>query len=97
MLSTSSIATRAPNHQGTSCSRTLQVSCISAQPVMQDSLGALNARLDAPLPMTRFRPNIVVRGDAPFAEDKWVNLHAGDLELNLRKPCGRCKARKPGP
>ena len=43
--------------------------------------------------MNRFRPNIVVRGDAPFAEDKWVYLHAGELELNLRKPCGRCKAR----
>ena len=58
---------------------------------MQDSLGALNERLDTPLPMNRFRPNIVVCGDAPFAEDKWVHLNAGELELNLRKPCGRCK------
>ena len=64
---------------------------------MQDSLGALNARMDVPLPMNRFRPNIVVRGGAPFAEDKWVYVHAGDLELILRKPCGRCKARMPAP
>ncbi|KAK9839441.1 hypothetical protein WJX81_002347 [Elliptochloris bilobata] len=57
----------------------------------EDSLGALNERLDMPLPMNRFRPNIVVSGGSPFAEDKWVYLRAGDLELNLRKPCGRCK------
>ena len=41
--------------------------------------------------MNRFRPNIVVRGEAPFAEDGWGGLRVGGLELSLQKPCGRCK------
>jgi uncharacterized protein YcbX len=55
------------------------------------SLADLNARLDEPVPMARFRPNIVVDGDlAAFAEDHWRRLRIGEVEFDVAKPCGRC-------
>ncbi len=58
--------------------------------VSLESLGDLNRRLTAPLPMNRFRPNIVVRDCPPFAEDTWSRIEAPDLELAVVKPCTRC-------
>ncbi|WP_043515918.1 MOSC domain-containing protein [Halomonas sp. BC04] len=63
----------------------------------QASLTALNQVLQgkglAPLPMNRFRPNIVVEGAAPFAEDGWSELASfeGNYRFGIRKPCQRCK------
>jgi uncharacterized protein len=54
------------------------------------SLADLNGRLDRALPMNRFRPNIVVRGGEPYAEDRWKRIRAGELSLELCKPCARC-------
>lgn len=56
----------------------------------EDSLADLNARLPSPIPMNRFRPNLVVRGAAPFAEDGWKRLRIGEVELAVVKPCARC-------
>lgn len=58
--------------------------------VGQGSLDELNARLPAPVPMDRFRPNIVVAGAPAFAEDGWRRIRAGEVELALVKPCARC-------
>jgi uncharacterized protein YcbX len=58
--------------------------------VSQESLDDLNARMETPIPMNRFRPNIVVSGCEPFAEDGWKRIRIGDVELALVKPCGRC-------
>ena len=54
------------------------------------SLTDLNERLTMPLPMNRFRPNIVVRGCAAFAEDSWQRVQIGEAALALVKPCARC-------
>jgi hypothetical protein len=54
------------------------------------SLDGLNARLAAPLPLERFRPNLVVDGCTPHAEDGWRRIRVGALELQLVKPCDRC-------
>jgi uncharacterized protein YcbX len=54
------------------------------------SLAELNARLATPVPMDRFRPNIVVDGCAPFAEDRWDWIRAGALAFRVAKPCSRC-------
>jgi len=54
------------------------------------SLQELNGRLDSPVEMRRFRPNIVVEGAAPWAEDGWQELLAGSVRLSLVKPCSRC-------
>ncbi len=58
--------------------------------VSEASLADLNRRLPAPLPMNRFRPNLVVDGCEPFAEDGWRRLQLGPLELSVVKPCARC-------
>ncbi|MFZ5556611.1 MAG: MOSC domain-containing protein [Pseudomonadota bacterium] len=54
------------------------------------SLAELNARLPAPLPMNRFRPNIVIDGVEAFEEDYVGTLSVGGAELRLVKPCTRC-------
>jgi len=58
--------------------------------ISKASLAELNRRLETPLPMNRFRPNLVVSGTEPFAEDGWRSLRIGGLELRVVKPCGRC-------
>jgi len=60
--------------------------------ISEESLQDLNSRLDAsrPVPMNRFRPNMVVKGCEPFAEDKWKRIRIGEVEMALVKPCPRC-------
>ena len=55
------------------------------------SLAELNRRLPAPVPMERFRPNLVLTGLEPFAEDGLAGLAIGALVLDLVKPCTRCR------
>jgi len=55
------------------------------------SLADLNERLDDPLPMNRFRPNIVLDGVEAFDEDHFTALCIGDVTLRLVKPCARCR------
>ena len=43
-----------------------------------------------PVPMTRFRPNAVVTGAPPWAEDHWRRIRIGTVEFRVVKPCGRC-------
>jgi uncharacterized protein YcbX len=54
------------------------------------SLADLNARLDEPLPMNRFRPNLVVDGVEPWAEERWPELRIGDIGFRNPKGCDRC-------
>lgn len=61
--------------------------------ISEASLEDLNQRLDpaiAGLPMDRFRPNLVVRGCAAYAEDVWRRIRIGDIVLRAAGPCGRC-------
>jgi hypothetical protein len=43
-----------------------------------------------PVPMNRFRPNVVVSGFAPWAEDRWRRVRIGAVRFRVAKPCGRC-------
>jgi uncharacterized protein len=54
------------------------------------SLTSLNERMPEPIPMERFRPNIVLEGLEPFAEDRIESLRIGGVVLRLVKPCTRC-------
>ncbi len=58
------------------------------------SLGALGGWLtaarQAPVPMTRFRPSVVVAGAPPWAEDRWRRIRIGAVPFRVAKPCGRC-------
>ncbi|OIJ68503.1 MOSC domain-containing protein [Streptomyces mangrovisoli] len=61
------------------------------------SLDALNALIaqgdhaeEGPLPMNRFRPNVVVSGTAAWAEDGWRRIAIGEVAFRVTKLCGRC-------
>lgn len=56
----------------------------------QASLDDLNSRLDQPLPMNRFRPNLVITGSRPYEEDSWSQFQISNVPLLGVKPCGRC-------
>ncbi len=56
----------------------------------EESLADLNARLPSPVPMKRFRPNLVVKGCEPFAEDGWKEITIGQARFHVVKPCARC-------
>ncbi|HID48654.1 MAG TPA: MOSC domain-containing protein [Chromatiales bacterium] len=56
----------------------------------QASLDDLNRRLETPLPMARFRPNLVVAGGEPYAEDGWRRIRIGAMTFRVVKPCNRC-------
>jgi uncharacterized protein len=45
---------------------------------------------DQPVPMNRFRPNLVVAGVDPWAEDRWRRISIGAVSFRVVKPCGRC-------
>jgi len=56
----------------------------------QASLDDLNSRLSETVPMNRFRPNFVVEGAEPFAEDGWKKIRIGETVFHVVKPCERC-------
>jgi len=69
------------------------VSFADAMPYLiigQESLNDINARLDSPVPMDRFRPNIVFSGGSAFAEDSWKHIRIGEVDFRVTKPCARC-------
>lgn len=56
----------------------------------QASLDDLNSRLETPLPMNRFRPNIVFTGGTPYLEDSLGAFTVRDIRFRVVKPCARC-------
>jgi MOSC domain-containing protein len=72
---------------------TSRVSFADAYPfllISEESLAELNRRLAVPLPMNRFRPNLVTRGGDAFGEDAMGAFTIGDIGLRAVKPCDRC-------
>ncbi|WAJ39204.1 MOSC domain-containing protein [Pseudomonas sp. GOM7] len=84
--------------------RTRQVDTAYAQPgdrvafadgfplllIGQASLDDLMQRVGRPLSMLRFRPNLVVTGSEPYAEDGWKRIRIGAVEFEVAKGCSRC-------
>jgi hypothetical protein len=58
--------------------------------ISEASLSDLNARLERPVPMNRFRPNLVVRGCKPFEEDEWKGIQISSVTFKIAKSCSRC-------
>jgi uncharacterized protein len=56
----------------------------------ENSLADVNSRLEMPVPMNRFRPNIVVANSVAFAEDNWKKIKIGEIIFRSTKPCARC-------
>lgn len=70
------------------------VSFADGYPVLltsQSSLADLNRKLTVPVAMDRFRPNIVIEGPEPFAEDNWQRLQIGGVTFKVAKRCARCQ------
>jgi uncharacterized protein YcbX len=73
--------------------RDVPVSFADAYPILvctSASLAALNALLPEPVPMERFRPNLVLDGLAAFAEDGIRAVRIGAVIVRFVKPCTRC-------
>ncbi len=69
------------------------VSFADGYPVLligEGSLADLNSRLEKPILMHRFRPNLVVKNSTAFAEDTWKQIQIGETIFHLVKPCERC-------
>lgn len=58
--------------------------------IARASLDDLCARVGRPLEMSRFRPNLVVEGSEPYAEDNWKRIRIGDIEMRVMRGCNRC-------
>ena len=58
--------------------------------VSEESLGDLNDKLDEPLPINRFRPNLVFKGGTPFIEESMKEFSIKDCLFYGVKPCARC-------
>jgi uncharacterized protein YcbX len=58
--------------------------------ISEASLAALNGRLAQPVTMQRFRPNLVVSAEQPFAEDSWRLIRIGEAEFEVSWACSRC-------
>lgn len=58
--------------------------------ISQSTLDDLNQRLLTPIPMNRFRPNIVISGGIPYQEDSWKKIRTDTTTLYFGKRCSRC-------
>ncbi|MBV1914582.1 MAG: MOSC domain-containing protein [Pseudomonadales bacterium] len=58
--------------------------------ISEASLAELSDRLERPVEMNRFRPNIVVSGCQAFAEDSWDSIQINGIDFNVAAPCARC-------
>ncbi|UXP31602.1 MOSC domain-containing protein [Reichenbachiella agarivorans] len=56
----------------------------------EESLADLNQRLDSPVTMQHFRPNIVVKGCLPYEEDTWQTVEINGCLFDVHLHCPRC-------
>lgn len=76
------------------------VSFADGYPLLVTTLGSLDAlnsliaqgdrAEEGPVPMSRFRPNVVVSGTDAWAEDHWSWIAIGEVTFRVTKMCGRC-------
>lgn len=72
---------------------TQNVSLADNYPILiigQSSLDDLNGRMAQPVPMNRFRPNIVFAGGDPYEEDYWRQFSIGEGKLIGARKSYRC-------
>ena len=57
---------------------------------LNDCIAERSSGDTGPLPMTRFRPTVVVRNAEAWAEDDWRRIRLGEAEFRVVKGCDRC-------
>jgi uncharacterized protein YcbX len=74
-----------------------RVSFADGYPLLLASTASLAALSDwivemggEPVPMTHFRPNVVIEGTEPWMEDGWKQVRIGEQSFRVVKRCGRC-------
>jgi uncharacterized protein len=70
-----------------------RVSLADSFPILvigQASLDLLNERLQEPITMARFRPNLVIAGTGAHEEDGWRTVQMGEVKMAIAKACVRC-------
>lgn len=90
----SSVLPMSPDHGGAS-QAPRRIALTDGSPLLligQASLDDLNRRLETPVPMDRFRANVVVQGTAPYEEDEWGSIAIGAVEFEVSGACTRCAA-----
>lgn len=58
--------------------------------ISEASVALVNDLLDTPVPLDRFRPNLVISGASAFAEDTWQTIQINQQVFHLVKPADRC-------
>lgn len=88
-------STTARQHTASTTSQTFDVSLADAYPFLilgWESLFYLNKKMETPMSMNRFRPNIVINTSLAHEEDDWQEFTIGnEVRLCNIKPCGRCQ------
>lgn len=69
---------------------TTEVSLSRLDQLMAQTAHELGEATPEPLPMTRFRPNLVIDGERAFAEHDWLRLRIGEVDLRFAESCDRC-------
>lgn len=67
--------------------------------VSKEGFDQINSKLQRPVSIENFRPNIVITGCTPFEEDLWKEVefttHSGEgkkvIKMECVNPCSRCK------
>jgi uncharacterized protein len=57
---------------------------------LNEAIAAGPLAAEGPLAMRRFRPNVIVTGSGPWAEDRWRLLRIGDVTFRNVRGCDRC-------
>jgi uncharacterized protein YcbX len=68
----------------------LLLTCEASLDALNDFIAERSSGDSAPLPMTRFRPSVVVRNAEAWAEDDWRRIRVGEAEFRVVKGCDRC-------
>ena len=88
------VAVSAANRRTTSLARgSRPLSFVDDSPLNllgEASLADLNRRLETPVGVERFRPNLVIAGSEPYAEDTWRRVRIGPVSFAVDEPCDRC-------
>ena len=79
-----------PDYAVTESDQTLFADAFPSLIASEESLDDLNTRLESPVLMTRFRPNIVIKGLGAYDEDNFTRLRIGDVTFSAVKKCSRC-------
>jgi len=54
------------------------------------SMANFNSKLKKPVPINRFRANVIFTGTKPFEEDNWIQINFGKITCHKVELCGRC-------